>query len=170
MLLAKQPELLKKQHEKQINEIWLDLLDFYYRSTNKSEWIKFLTNLKKVEKIKNEITGCKAALGMIELMDDRGFAYLKSFGVNSQEPDIIKSAILNKETALEFAENRLIKNDKHEAFRFYKVLASVQYSLKRNIDVENTCLAEWVEILNDLSERNKAEQEAYNKTKVKSRR
>jgi hypothetical protein len=170
MLLAKKPELLKKEHEKQVNEIWYEILDFYYRSTNKAEWIKFLSNLKKVEKIKNEITGCKAALGLVELFDERGYEHLKSFGINSTDTDRIKSAILNKETALEFAENRLIKNDKEESFRFYKVLASVQYSLKRNIDVENTCLAEWVEIMNDLSERNKAEVEAYNKTKLKSRR
>jgi hypothetical protein len=168
--LAKQPELLKKEHEAQVNSIWLDLLDFYYRSTNKSEWIKFLSNLKKVEKIKNEITGSQAALMLIELADDRGYEYLKEFGINSHDIDRIKSAIGGKETALEFAENRLIKNDNQEAFNMYKMLANLKISHNMDIDIKKVCLAQWVEILNGISEKNKAEREAYNKTKLKSRR
>jgi hypothetical protein len=103
-------------------------------------------------------------------MDDRGYEHLKLFGIDSQDKDRIRSAILAKETNLEFAENRLKKKDEKESFKFYKLLASVQYSLKRNINTEKTSLAEWVEILNDLSERNKAEKEAYDRTKIKNRR
>lgn len=170
MLLAKQPELLKKSDEKRVNEIWLDLLDFYYRSTNKAEWIKFLNNLKRVARLKKEITGCKSAFELIGLMDESGYDYLKSFGIDSTDKERIRSSILAKETNLEFAELKMIQNDKKEAFNMYRILAGLKISHNISMDVENTCLAEWVEILRGISEKNKAETEAYNKTKVKSRR
>ncbi|MFA6989824.1 MAG: hypothetical protein WC197_07125 [Candidatus Gastranaerophilaceae bacterium] len=106
---------------------------------------------------------------MVKLNDERGFKHLKQFGINSINDDSIRSEILAKKTKLEFAENKLINNGKKESFNIYKKLASVQFELKRNIDVE-MCLAEWVETLADLYERRKAQAELESSNKRKNRR
>lgn len=162
--------MLKPEHENQVKEIWNNLLDFYYRNTNQQEWESFLWKLSEVERIKAEITGCNAALGLIELMDDRGLIHLKKFGIRATEPDMIRSAIRMKETNLMLAENKLLERPENdEAFNVYRVLAGVEYQAKRNIDIEHICLAHWVEILRGINERNKAEQEAYEKMESKRR-
>lgn len=166
MLLAKNQEQVKPENHEQLNSIWLDLLDFYYRSTNKQSWENFLRNLKATVKIKNEIISCTAAFELMKLNDDRGLKYLKQFGIRSETEEGVKAAILAKETKLELAENKLTNQGSKESFKFYRMLASVQFRLKRNIDNEIS-LAEWVEILVDLHERDKAEAEAYNKHKNK---
>lgn len=97
---------------------------------------------------------------MCLMLDDRGWEHLKSFGININDMDAVKSAINAKETKLELAETKLNKKNEGEAFNFYKTLASVEYQLKRNIDIDKTSLAQWVAILGDLSERVKAEQQA----------
>lgn len=102
---------------------------------------------------------------MIQLFDQRGYEHLKSFGIRSENIEGIKSAILGKETKLELAENKLKKNDEKEVFKFYRILVSVKNATKRDIDIDKTCLAEWVETLNGISEHNKAESEAINKQK-----
>ncbi len=166
MLLVKNQDQVKPENYEQLNAVWLDLLDFYYRSTNKQSWENFLRNLKATVKIKNEIISCTAAFELFKLNDNRGLEYLKHFGIKSTGEDGIKAAILAKETKLELAENKLTNQGSKETFKFYKVLASVQFQLKRNIDTEIS-LAEWVEILTDLAERNRAEQEARNSNKNK---
>lgn len=166
MLLSKNQDQVRPENHEHLNAIWLDLLDFYYRSTNRQSWENFLSNLKATVKIKNEIISCTAAFELYRLNDDRGIEYLKKFGVKSTNDDGIKAAILAKETKLELAENKLTNQGSKESFKFYRMLASVQFQLKRNIDTEIS-LAEWVEILADLSARNKAEQEMNNKNKSK---
>lgn len=166
ILLVKNQEAASPENHEQLNGVWLDLLDFYYRSTNRQSWENFLRNLKATVKIKNEIISCTAAFELYRLNDDRGIEYLKKFGIKSTNDDGIKAAILAKETKLELAENKLTNQGSKESFKFYRMLASVQFQLKRNIDTEIS-LAEWVEILADLSARNKAEQEMSNKNKSK---
>lgn len=166
MLLAKNQDQVKPENHEQLNAIWLDLLDFYYRSTNKQSWENFLRNLKATVKIKNEIVSCTAAFELMRLNDDRGLEYLKQFGIKSTSEEGVKAAILAKETKLELAENKLTNQGNKESFKFYRMLASVQFQLKRNIDTEIS-LAEWVETLADLAERNRAEQEVHNSNKNK---
>ena len=165
LLLAKDQAQVKESDKEILNEVWLNLLDFYYGSTNKQSWENFLRNYRNVIKIQNEIIGSSAALELCKLFDQRGYEHLKKFGINSEDSDRIQSAISMKQTKLELAENKLQSNNEKESFSFYKTLASVEYSVKRSIDIDKTSLAQWVAIITDLSERNKAEAQAYNKLK-----
>lgn len=165
LLLAVNPSQLKQSDAELLNDIWLEHLDYYYRNTNRQHWENFLRNLKNVAKIQNEITSCKAAYEMCLLYDDRGYEYLKQFGIKSSDLSAVRSAIMAKETKLEFAENKLQKNDEKEVFKFYKILVSVKNAVKRELDIDRMCLAEWVETLSNIQEQNKMEQEAMNKTK-----
>lgn len=169
-LLANNPSLLKEKDGETLNDVWLSLLDFYYRNTNKQSWENFLRNLKAVTKIQNELTGCRAAYEMCLLGDERGFENLKKFGIQSENLDAVRSQILSKETKLDFAERKLKKKDEGEAFNMYRMLANLRISNSITVDIEKVCLAEWVEILKGISERNKAEREAYNKSKIKNAR
>ena len=167
LLLAKNQERVKPENHEQLNAVWLDLLDFYYRSTNKQSWENFLRNLKATVKIKNEIVSCIAAFELFKLNDDRGLEYLKQFGVKSTNEEGINAAILAKETKLELAENKLIKKEQGEAFNMYRLMADLKVSHNLTVDIENTCLAEWVEILKRIAEKNRLDQEARNNNKNK---
>jgi len=164
-MLANEKSLVNEDQADLLTETWNNLLDFYYRNTNTQAWENFLRNFRNVVKIQNEITSCKAAYEMCLLFDNRGFAHLKTFGIKSENLDAIKSAINAKQTKLEFAENKLKNKNEGEAFKFYKILVSVKNAIKRDIDTDKTCLAEWVEILAGIAEQNKAEHEALNKHK-----
>lgn len=159
--------MVKPENYEKLNSVWLDLLDFYYRSTNKQSWENFLRNLRDTVKIKTEIISCTAAFEMIKLNDDRGFEYLKRFGIKSANEEGIKAAILAKETKLELAENKLTKKEQGEAFNIYRLMADLKVSHNLTVDVENTCLAEWVEILKRIAEKNRLEQESHNSNKNK---
>lgn len=102
---------------------------------------------------------------MCLLLDDRGYEHLKQFGIRLNDLDAIKSAISAKESKLELAESKLKKKNEGEAFNFYRILVSVKNTIKRDVDVDKTCLAEWVELLAGISEQNKAEQQALMKQK-----
>jgi len=165
LLLAKNQEQVRPEDQYRLVSVWHNLLDFYYSSTNRQSWENFLRNYSNAINIQKEILGCKAAFEMCQLTDERGFEHLKSFGINSTDLGVINSAILMKETKLRLAENKLQSNNEKESFNFYDTLASVEYQLKRSVDIEKTSLAQWVAIVKDLSKRNKAELEAYNKQK-----
>ncbi|MFA7290408.1 MAG: hypothetical protein WC055_16150, partial [Melioribacteraceae bacterium] len=91
----------------------------------------------------------------------------KQFGIKSTNEEGVKAAILAKETKLELAENKLTKKEQGEAFNMYRLMADLKVSHNLTVDIENTCLAEWVEILKRIAEKNRAEKEAYNSNKNK---
>ena len=148
----------------------MDLQEFYYSNTNEYSFNKFKKNFKSVILIQNEITGCYAALRLVELGFDEGYETLKFFGINYEDVDEIRSAILRKETRLEFAKNKLDTNDKKEAVNFYKIIASVERNLNRQMNLPDINLERWVAYLGEIKEKNEADKQAAKEMKNKRHR
>ncbi|WP_159522869.1 hypothetical protein [Sunxiuqinia indica] len=171
-------ELLKvnpksKVSPEKLDEVWLDLQEYYYEGTNKQSFQKFKRSLKKIIQLENEIISCKAALHMVELGSDEGYEVLQYFKIKATEPDKIKSAIFRKETKLDFAktaaDRKSKKADSHEASTFYKMLASVERSLNRQLNTTEVNLERWVAYLDDIRQKREAEAQVAAKSKGKRR-
>ena len=165
-------ELLKvnpneKANPERLNDVWLDLQEYYYSNTNQQSFKKFKDNFRMVILIQNEITGCQAALKLIEFGLDEGYETLKFFGVNQEDIEGIKSAIGRKETKLEFAKNKLDTNDKKQAVGFFKIVASVERNLNRQLDLKDVSLERWVAYLEEIKLKNEAEKQAAQNIKSK---
>lgn len=174
LLIVNQPEKLNELQQLKLNEkltdIWLDLQEFYYSNTNKQSFNKFKHNFKQVILLQNEITGCNAGLKLVELgFPEKGFEILEYFKISYTDTKNIKSAILRKETKLEFAKNKLDKGDKKESVSFYKIVASVERNLNRQLNLKEINLERWVAYLGEIREKSEAEKKLVQKNKGKKK-
>jgi hypothetical protein len=160
----------EKVNPEKLNDVWLDLQEYYYSNTNEQSFKKFKDNFRRVILIQNEITACYAALRLIELGFEDGFETLKHFKIESDDLEQIRSAISRKETRLEFAKNKLDTNGKNEAVSFYKILASVERGLNRQMVLSEINLERWVAYLDEIKQKNEAEKQAAERIKSKKRR
>lgn len=110
--------------------------------------------------LQNEITACLAAFELVNLGDTDGYKTLQYFGINSEDFAAIKSAILRKETKLELAKNRLGNKEKNEAVSFFRIVASVERELNRQLNLKEISLERWIAYLQDIKQKNEAEKAA----------
>ena len=173
LLMVNPNQYLNLNSEKQesanekLNDVWLDLQEYYYSNTSKQSFEKFKYNLKKVVQLQNEITTCEAALQLVILGFDEHFETLIKFGITATDVDQIKSAISRKETKLEFAKNKLDKGGEKESAGFYKLVANVERALNRQLDLKEINLERWVAYLQDIKERNEQQKQELNNSKRK---
>jgi hypothetical protein len=165
-------ELLKvnpkeKAESQRLNDVWLDLLEYYYSNTNQTAFRKFFTTIKTVVRLEQELISCQAAYYLIGLGDESGYEILKRWGIESQDEDRIKSAILRKQTKLELARLRLKDDGKEERVSFYKIVSIVENSLGRQLNLIEINLERWVAYLNDVKEKNESLKKEHNKRKIK---
>lgn len=151
--------------EKRLIDVWLDLQEYYYTNTNKVSFQKFKNNFKRYVLLQNEITACSAALMLIEFNDEKGFEILEYFGIKSRDEKDIKSAILRKETKLEFAKNKLNNAEQKEAIGFYKIVASVERGIGRQLNLAEVNLERWVAYLDEIRIKNELEKKQAHKNK-----
>lgn len=171
LIVPPKPENLNLEKLSQrLNDVWLDLQEYYYSNTNETSFKRFKDNFRKVILIQNEITGCYAALKLIELGLEEGYETLKFFGVNQEDIEGIRSAIGRKETKLDFAKNKLDTNDKKQAVGFFKIVASVERNLNRQLDLKEVSLERWVAYLDEIKQKNEAERQAAQNIKSKKKR
>ena len=112
-----------------------------------------------------ELVSCYAAFDMVKFGDQYGYEILNKWKINSTDFDRIKSAILRKETKLELARNRIKDNGKEEKVSFYKIVASVEGSLNRQMNLEEINLERWIAYLNDVKAKHEAQRQEQNKRK-----
>lgn len=166
-------ELLKVNPDDQVseealNDVWLDLQEYYFSKTNKNTYELFKRNMKSVVGMQSEIIACYAALKLVELCDERGLEILPKLGIKHNDIEKIKSAINRKQTNLNFAKTKLERVQQKDAdVSFYKLLASVSRRLGREINPAEYHLERWVELLSDLHDKEEAEQKLYNDKKRK---
>jgi hypothetical protein len=163
-------ELLKvnpkeKASPETLNDVWLDLQEYYYANTNKQSFNRFKNNFKRVVLLHNEITACYAGLRLVEFNREEGYEILKKFGISGKDEQAIKSAILRRETKLDLAKNKLGNNDKKEAVSFYKIVASVESGLNRQLNLQEINLERWVAYLNEIKDKNEAAKKQAHKKK-----
>lgn len=162
-LLKVKPE--DEVREKRLIDVWLDLQEYYYVNTNKVSFQKFKDNFKRYVLLQNEITACNAALMLVDLNDETGFEILEYFGIRGKDEKEIRSAILRKETKLEFAKNRLSKGEKKDAIGFYKIVASVERGIGRQLNLAEVNLERWVAYLDEIKTKNELEKQRVHKNK-----
>jgi len=154
-----------------LNNVWMELQEFYYNGTNKQGFKKFKESLKRVIKLETELLACKAAFQLVELGDESGYEILQHFKISSQDPKKIRGAILRRETKLDFARGDLEKksasDDKKEALTFYKMVAGVERQLNRQLDIDKINLERWVAYIDDIRQKNEAEKQEVAKQKAK---
>jgi hypothetical protein len=162
-LLKVNPE--EKVGEERLIDVWLDLQEYYYSNTNKVSFQKFKGNFKKVVLLQNEITACYAGMKLVEFNMDKGHEILRRFGIKYTDIGDIKSAILRKETKLDFAKNKLSSNEKRETVGFYKIVASVESGLNRQLNLHEINLERWVAYLNEIKDKNELAKKQTRKNK-----
>lgn len=149
--------------EQRLNDVWLDLLEFYYTNTNQLAFKKFSNNIKNIVSIEQELVACYAAVELIKLGDETGYEYLRKFKINDTDADKIRSAILRKETKLELTRSRMKDNGKQEKLSFYKIVSSVENALNRQMNLAEINLERWIAYLNDVKEKQEALKKQGNK-------
>ena len=166
-------ELLKVNPDDQVdadvlNDVWLDLQEYYFSHTNKNTYELFKRNMKNVVALQSELVACYAALKLVELCDERGFEILPKLGIKHKDITQIRSAINRKQTNLEFAKNKLDRVQKNDAdASFYRILASVSRRIGLQINPKEYHLERWVETLADLYAKEEAELQLHNAKKAK---
>ena len=165
-------ELLKgnpqeKAKEENLNDVWLDLLEYFYSNTNQSAFKKFFSLIRLIGRLEQEVVSCYAAFQIVSLGDESGYDILKKWGIESKDHDRIKSGILRKETKLELARRKLKDNGKEEKISFYKIVSIVEDNLGRQLNLDEINLERWVAYLNDVKEKSKALKKQNNKRKSK---
>jgi hypothetical protein len=153
--------------EERLNDVWLDLQEYYYTNTNASGFKKFKNNYKTVVLYQNEIVACSAGLKLIEFDDEYGYSILEKFGIKDRDQSAIRSAILRKETKLNLAKSKMDQAGKNEAISFYKIVASVERGLSRQLNLNEVNLERWVAYLSELKEKHEAEKKDLHKRKSK---
>lgn len=166
-------ELLKVNPEDQVdedvlNDVWLDLQEYYFSHTNHNTYDLFKRNMKNVVALQSELVACHAALKLVELCDERGLEILPKLGIKDKDITKIRSAINRKQTNLNFAKSKLERVQKNDAdVSFYRILASVSRRIGFPINPTEYHLERWVETLADLHEKEEAERQMYNDKKRK---
>lgn len=156
-----------KVSEETLNDVWLDLLEYYYTNTNQSAFKRFFNTIKTVTQLEMELVSCHASFDMVKLGDERGYEILRHWKINSTDSEQIRSAILRRETKLELARRKLNDNGKDEKVNFYRIVASVEGALNRQMNLAEINLERWVAYLNDIKEKQEAQKQEQNKRKGK---
>jgi len=170
LLVESQKKLNEKQQEKlnkTLNDVWLDLQEYYYSETNKQSFNRFKNNFKNVILCQNEVTGCYAGLKLVELGIEEGYETLMFFKISAIEKEQIESAIRRKETKLELLKNKLDNNDKKEAVSFYKMVANVERNLNRQLNLTEINLERWIAYLAEIKEKHESEKKLARNNKNK---
>ncbi len=158
----KKPLKLKKVN---LNDVWYDLLDYFYSNTNKQSWEEFMDYMKDRLSVSNEILLAEASISLIALGDEEGIKLLKSMNIPTSSIKAIKGAINRKKTAIELMDAKRHKTEKKDAVRFESLLASVEMQIGYQLKPEEITLARWVGLINTLRIKQEAEKESLKRHK-----
>lgn len=148
-----------------LNDVWYDLLDYYYSNTNKKSWEDFVGYINDRLSVSNEILLAEASINLIALGDEEGIKVLKSIDMPTSSIKAMKAAINRKKTAIELMDAKRHKSDKGEAVKFESLLASIELQLGYQLRPDELTLARWVGLINTLRIKHEAEKEALKKNK-----
>ncbi len=136
--------LLGNGSQKQLSDLWADLLDEYWQL---SDSVKYKSNLRKTKSLllkRNKFTTLLAIVKKHELggdvKEDLEYWNLKNVLDAIQAIRVLKTNI-----AFDIARNRN-DEDKKTAYNFYKDLAVLEQVLKRSIDSEKITVSYWIEL------------------------
>jgi hypothetical protein len=155
----------KKVRHHSLEDIWSDLLDYYYSATNIRTWSKFKYDLKSKLTIESQMLTINACLKLIEYGNEKALTILKDMNVDTSSIKSIYSALNRKKTKLEILNARNDDRQKKEAINFSKILARIQIQLPYQVNPDQISLEAWVGMLQVLQEKNKAQKEALNNKK-----
>ena len=137
-----------------LSRTWNNLREYYFSSINQSSFDKFKREYKETITLQNAIVSIQAAAIMFTYGDKSACDTLEHFGVKGKTLESIKSGLYRKQTALKLLLSKNDSNSKREAESFYAILARVESDLPHQIDIEKTSLKRWVEIVNDIKNKN----------------
>ena len=107
-----------------------------------------------IDGLRNEITGCFAALQLYMMHDDSGLDTLEYFGYDIKEGDEkVRSRLLKKKTKLEMLESSQKTNDKRENINFWRMVSKVEKSLNRQLKIDEITVIRWIELIKEINER-----------------
>ena len=162
--------LLKRKKRSRVSQellslTWNNLREYYFSSINKASFDKFKREYKETITLQNSITGIQAAIILVSFGEEEGYETLEHFGIKSKTEAGIKSGLYKKQTSLKLLYSRLNSKSKKESAKFYSILADIEAKLPHQINVENTSLERWVEIVISIKNRNLAEKEMQSRGK-----
>jgi len=155
----------KKVRHRNLEDIWNDLLDYYYSNTNVRTWNKFKYDLRSKLTIESQILTINTCLKLIEYGSEKGLQLLKDMGVDVSSIKTIQSTLNRKKTKLDILKFREDDRQKTETLNFSKILAKIQIQLTYQINSDVISLEGWIALIQELREKNKAQNEALNKSK-----
>ena len=149
-----------KVNQNVLRETWAKILSEYQKLTNNRKYIDVLNKEKKIWIIKNKITTLTAILLLIDEQSEevRGpiEEALKEFGLNVDiDSKRLNNAVKREKSRLELLEKQKLSEAKKEEVNFWQLVAQVENSLGRQIDVDNMTLAHWVETIKIIKLKNK---------------
>lgn len=164
-LLKVNPKTKIKHHD--LNLIWNELLDYYYKNTSKKSWGKFLKDIDRKTKLESKLLLIDYALELIRLGDEEGILMLNRMNIKTDSLIDIKQGINRIKTSIDMLSAMQNKSETEEAVTFFDMLAKVELQIGYQIKIDDVSLDRWVSIIKILYEKHKAESEAINKMKNK---
>ncbi len=138
--------LKAKVSPEKIEEHWYNILEQYYRETDESKYIEFISELKKRAEKDLEIIVLEAAYVLHTLGIQSGTDSLKEKGLFGD----VKSKLLQKRTKyIMFLAKEQAKNKETAKSDFFEIVGDITIAQKINLNID-MLLPEWVGILKSL--------------------
>lgn len=163
-------DLLKRKKKSRIrkinlDDVWSDLLDYYYSNINPKEWDKFKASLAKKIKLLSEILTIENCVDMIRYGDEEAIEILNSIGVKTGSIKNINNAVNRKITSLNMLESKSKGSTSSEMPSFENTLAKVELYAGYQISTNGMSLERWINKVKAISEKSKIEKEYANNLK-----
>lgn len=78
---------------------------------------------------------------------------LREFDIRAKDPKVIRSSVLKEKSRLEALDKKNKNQNKKEEINFWRLATKVQTGLGYQLNIDKIMLAEWIEIVNELRER-----------------
>lgn len=153
-----------KISDKDLNEIWNNLLEYYYKESNYKKHVSVIRKIKKVKLLENKITTCYSSILLIKISQDESNIKvaresLDSFGYKNKDIKFVENNLKRLKSDLEFLvkqnKKEFKEKNKKEDINFWKLVAQVEEARGGNVlNVELISLARWIAIVKEIKARN----------------
>lgn len=160
ILMTEKVNLLNPQgklpKEKNLNEIWNNILEAYYKASNFREYRSILRSVKRVHALKNKINTCHASVILLKInpLNEVALDSLANFGYKNKSIDEIERLLSKELSNLKLLEKKNRKSDEKQEIDFWQLVADVEEARGFQLDIDKMPLSRWMSIVKQIKLKN----------------
>lgn len=143
-----------------LEETWIDLVEEYYHTSNKTGYEQVLRRSKQIEILRNRLVTCFAALLLLKSSGEKcgpeAREVLVYFGFRGDELLVdIERRLMRDNSTLKLMDSKKLVDNKQEEVNFWRLVVQLEEALERQIDINNMTLSHWIELIFAVKEKAK---------------